>query len=202
MNMMNGNNGMMQNNAMNNNIGMMPNMNNVMNMNWMNNNNNNIKKGNNEDINNNFQNRMMFSIIFSKNPFETKVVVNTYPEEKLKDLIKKYRNKTGADDYYAYIYNANKLDPNDEKTISELELKPFSQIVVIPPMSISFDIRLLKSSQPCTKIYNGELKGLSKLCFLKEISSKLELDQLDKLPEKIFHNINFEKQKGYKFQIY
>ena len=77
------------------------------------------------------------------------------------------------------------LDPNDEKTISEFELKSLSQIVVIDCKHLSFDIRLLKSSQPCTKIYNGELKGLSKLCFLKEISSKLELEQLGKLPEKI-----------------
>lgn len=44
---------------------------------------------------------------------------------------------------------------------------------------------MLKSKKPCTKIYKGELKGLSKLCYLKEISSKLKSDQLDKFPEKI-----------------
>ena len=42
---------------------------------------------------------------------------------------------------------------------------------------------MLKSKKPCTKIYKGE--GLSKLCYLKEISSKLKSDQLDKFPEKI-----------------
>ena len=207
-NMMNGTNDMMLNNAINNNFGM-PNMNNIMNMNFMNNNMpymNNMM-GNNMEMfnmmnmnwmNNNFQNRMMFNIYFKKSDFKT-VVVNIYPEEKIKDLIQKYRNKTETGDYCAYIYNGEKLDPNDEKTISEFKLQANSTIVVIdlrqPSFDIRFDIGLLKSSQPCTKIYNGELKGLSKLCFLKEISSKLKLDQLDKLPEKINFIISILKNR-------
>ena len=214
MNFMN-NNMPYMNNMMGNNMEMFY----MMNMNWMNNNmatqntnmnnrmdnnkgmqnmngdifNNNIKKGNNEDINNNFQNRMMFNIYFKK-PDSKTVVVNIYPEEKIKDLIQKYRNKTGTGDYCAYIYNGKRLDPNDEKTI-KFELKDFSRILVVDLVQPSFDIRLLKSSQPCTKIYNGELKGLSKLCFLKEISSKLELEQLDKLPEKINFIISILKNR-------
>ena len=70
-----------------------------------------------------------------------------------------------------------------------------STILVCDLRQPSFDIRMLKSSQPCTKIYNGELKGLSKLCFLKEISSKLKLDQLDKLPEKINFIISILKNR-------
>jgi len=159
---------MMNMNWMNNNMVMQNmNMNNMMNNNKgmqnMNMNgdifNNNIKKGNNEDINNNFQNRMMFNIYFKKSDSKT-VVVNIYPEEKIKDLIQKYRNKTETGDYCAYIYNGEKLDPNDEKTISEFKLQANSTIVVIdlrqPSFDIRFDIGLLKSSQPCTKIYNGE----------------------------------------------
>ena len=84
-----------------------------------------------------------------------------------------------------------KLDPNDEKTITEVGLRIGSTILVNDVKNLQYEgcgggnIGLLKSKKPCTKIYNGELKGLSKLCYLKEISSKLKLEQLDKLPEKI-----------------
>ena len=178
MNMMNGNNGMMQ-------------MNNAMNYNMNNDNfNNDIKKGNNEEIDNNFQNKMIINITFFKEQDLQRVTVLADPQEKIKDLIQKYRNKTGAGDYYNYIYNAKKLDPNNESTISGVGLVNNSRITVVDTRNINFsfeggNIGLLKSSKPCTKIFNGELKGLSKLCYLKEISSKLESDQLDQLPEKI-----------------
>ena len=76
---------------MNPNFGM--DMNNFMN-NYM-----NMMNGNNGMIN--FQNKMIICIIFS-NKTDLKPVL-TDPQEKIKDLIQKYRNKTGAGDYYIYI---------------------------------------------------------------------------------------------------
>ena len=171
---------------MGNNIGMgMPNMNM-----FYNNFNNDIKKVNNEEINYNFQNRGIIGVYFRKTSGgHTSVLVN--PHERIKDLIQKYRNKTGTSDKVIYLFNAMKLDPNDEKTITEVGLRIGSTILVNDVKDLQYEgcgggnIGLLKSKKPCTKIYNGELKGLSKLCYLKEISSKLKLEQLDKLPEKI-----------------
>ena len=158
---MNPNNFMNNMNMINGNFGMMPQMNN---MNYM----NNMNMG-----------------IFEKNHYECHNIIQIDAQEKVKDLIIKYRNKTGTSDKDIYLYNACKLDPNDESTIATKFGRSGPTVKIIVIEGIRFDIRMLKSSLPCTKIYNGELKGLSMLCFLKEISSKLESDQLDKLPEKI-----------------
>ena len=197
----NPNNFMNNMNMMNGNFGMMPQMNNmnymnnmnmgIPNMNMFDNNfNNDIKKGNNEEINYNFQNREIIGVCFKKTSGErTSVLIN--PHERIKDLNQKYRNKTYTSDEAKYLFNAMKLDTNDEKTITKVGLRNGSTILVNDVKDFQYEgcgggnIGLLKSKKPCTKIYNGELKGLSKLCYLKEISSKLKLEQLDKLPEKI-----------------
>ena len=160
------------------------------NMNMFDNNfNNDIKKGNNEEINYNFQNGEIINICFEKTSGEH-TLLHINPHERIKDLIQKYRNKTYTSDKAIYLFNARNLDPNDEKTITEVGLRNGLTIFVIDVKNQyegcgGGNVGLLKSSQPYTKIYNGELKGLSKLCYLKEISSKLKLEQLDKLPEKI-----------------
>ena len=169
---MNPNFGMDMNNFMFNNMNMMNGNNGMFNM-----------------MNMNFQNKMIINISFQEN-YNQPVIVLADPQEKIKDLIQKYRNKTGAGDYYIYMFNGKTLDPNGESTISGVGLVNNSRITVVDNRSINFcfkggNIRLLKSSKPCTKIFNGELKGLSKLCYLKEISSKLESYQLDQLPEEI-----------------
>jgi hypothetical protein len=128
------------------------NMNNFNNMNNMNNminninnmniniNNNNFNNDFNNDINNNLNQikENGFSIIVKESgSIKMRTLENCQPNDKISDLMKRYRNK--INDYTSklyFTYNAKQLNPN--KTLSEEGLINLAKIIVMkgkPPLN-------------------------------------------------------------------
>jgi len=115
------------------------------------------------------------------------------PEEKVSELIKKYRIISGDNKLTKkFIFNAKSL--NYDLTIAEAGITHNANIFVVSTKGIKgaggpwynkeINIKFIKSSKNCdNKISNCQLDGLLKLCLLKEISSKLNDDEIIKLPE-------------------
>ena len=51
------------------------------------------------------------SVIFRDSGADGPVMVQCMPDDKVSDVIKKYRNKAGDHDYTKFIFNAKNLDP-------------------------------------------------------------------------------------------
>ena len=128
------------------------------------------------------------------------------PEDKVSELIKKYRIISCDNDLTKrFIFNAKLL--NYDLTIAEAGLSNNSSIFVVSTSGIKggggawyekeINIKFIKSSKNCdNKISNCQLDGLLKLCLLKEISSKLNDYEILKLPE-IIKCIMTILKKGY-----
>ena len=121
-------------------------------------------------------------------------IITTF-EERVSDLIEKYRNKSGdRDPTKKFIFNAKNLNDFLTLTCAEAGLTECANIFVVPTIDIKgagrgvwvkeINIKFIKiSKNSSNNIFNCEFFGLLKLCLLKEISSKLSEDDLKKLPE-------------------
>ena len=124
----------------------------------------------------------------------------------MSDLIEKYRKKSlDRDQTKKFIYNGKNL--NQYLTCSDAGLFNNSEIFVVNTENVKgaggvwynkeINIKFIKiSKKTWNNIVITELYGLLKLCFLKEISSKLSEDDLKKLPEIITLIMRILK-KGY-----
>ena len=135
MNNMNNFNNMNNLNNMNN-----FNNNNINNFNNMNNDNNNFNNDINNNINNNLNqnNEKGFSIIVKESgSIKMRALENCFPNDKISDLMNRYRNK--INDYISnlyFTYNAKQLNPN--KTLSEEGIINLTTIIVMkgkPPLN-------------------------------------------------------------------
>ena len=128
----------------------------------------------------------------------------------VREIIEKYRNKSGdRDPTKKFVFNAKNLSPS--LTCAEAGITKKSNIFVVTTKSVrgaggspfldSFmdiiNILFIKKSKESYKNnFNCELHGVLKLSLLKEISSKLSIDDLRKLPELITYIIRILKN-GY-----
>ena len=132
------------------------------------------------------------NIIFTNRTGNKINLISEYTE-KIKDLIKRYEKKCSVSDKAVYLYNTMKINKESDQTVSDFfrgNVYPSNLVIVhvIDQLNINFsagDIGFIKSKQKCEKKYYGELHGVLKLCLLKEISSKLDDNQLGQLPNKI-----------------
>ena len=131
------------------------------------------------------------------------VIVGTYqqveiqvkPDELLKNVFEKFRNKMQIEGEAKFIFNSKDLNP--ESTVKQSRLKNGSKIFVVTSANIEgagydrwnykeINIKFIKISDNINNIISkSELIGLLKLCLLKEISSKLDMQQFMKLPQLI-----------------
>lgn len=135
-------------------------------------------------------------IIFHFEQFGKEDIINyipSFPDEKVSDLIEKYRNITNNHDpKLKFIYNFQLLNPS--LTLAEAGISNNSNIFVIINHNIKgggnwydkeINIKFIRVSK--NNIYNNnqEIIGILKLCLLKEVSQKLSEDDLKKLPDLI-----------------
>ena len=191
-NMMNNYNNMMMNNynnmMMNNYNNMM--MNNYNNM-MMNNFNNNMMNMNLIKLNNN-NNYLTIKFIYNNN----EINIQATSEEKVKDLIEKYKAKANIHDpSFIFIFSGKRL--NESLNLAESGLYDKAIIYVVYREAIKgggcawiqkyIYIKFIKvqNKKLYKNISNNDLNSLLKLCLLKEISSKLNKHKISKLPELI-----------------
>ena len=143
----------------------------------------------------NNKNNQIFLVKFRSGLNE--IPIFTYPEEKISELIKKYRNKSGDNDCTKrFVFGAKQL--TDYKTCAEEGLSDNFTIWVIPTGNVKgggvprtkkeINIKFIKLSKNI--LYRNiriEIIGLLKLCLLKELSNKISEDKLKKLPEFIYY---------------
>ena len=119
------------------------------------------------------------------------IMMCTTPEEKVSELIEKYRNKSGdREPNKKFIFNAKNLTPS--LTCAEAGLCSGANIFVLYKKGIKgkgpwyekeINIKFIKKSKNnYNNIFNCDLYELLKLCLLKEISSKISNDDLENLP--------------------
>ena len=147
---------------------------------------------NNNPNNMNYKNNISLNIIFEKKPGETTLTMQCSPEEKICDLLNRYKNEIQQQGRMIFIYNGQSL--NENLTVTQCRLKNGYKILVIPrgdiegagywyvkEINIKF-IKVLKNN-----IYNNnlEIEGILKLCLLKEVSQKISRERLGKLPDLI-----------------
>ena len=211
-NMNNYNNSNIMNNYNNSNMINNYNMNNINNnnMNNMNQMFNNMDLNNYNNFNPQFGNynqiksSIEFNVWFRINSKE-EYIVQTTPEEKVSALIEKYRNQANDHDKTKkFIFNAKYINPN--LTAGEAGLVNNATIFVKATKQIKgagawynkeINIKFIKiSNNSYNKIVKCNLNGLLKLCLLKEISSKLNIEQLKNFPE-IIKCIMRILKKGY-----
>ena len=215
-NMMNMNNNInkmminMNNNMNNNNMG--NNMNNIINMNK---NMNNMININNRNMNfmNNMNSNMMAKnlnnglIVIFRPDTVTKMEIEIHClfDDKVADIIQRYRMKSQDEDPFKkkFIFNGKNLNPS--LTLAEAGLNHKSIIFVInlgplkgagyalPQKEIN--IKFIKDpNNNNQKQSKKELKGLLKLCLLKEISPNLNDNQLNQLSEMISYILKLLKK--------
>ena len=120
------------------------------------------------------------------------IMVQTTPEEKVSDLIEKYRCKAGdRDDTKKFIFNRFNLNPN--LTVAEMGLTHNANIFVVATKGVKgggawymkkINIKFIKiSKNNYNTIVKYKLNGLLKLSLLKEISSKLDIEKLNNFPD-------------------
>ena len=197
----------MNNNNMNNMINMNNNMNNMININNRNNMNNNIDMNFMNNMNNNmmaknFNNMLTIFFIYK----ESSIGIQCLFDDKLEDIIKRYRLKAGNYELHTkFIFKKKVLNPS--LTVSEAGLDDNSKIYVINKKGVKgagfplpqkeINIKFIKDpNNNNQKKSKKELKGLLKLCLLKEISPKLNDNQLNQLSEMISYIMKLLK-KGY-----
>ena len=150
--------------------------------------------------------------------YEVNLQIPTYPEEKVIDFKTKFFKIEGiwtVDIYdiykdYKFIFNGNNLD--DYLTIGQLGITNKSMITVIdtkgvkgagyPPIQIHIYIKFIKFCNFSMFNCNKDLNGLLKLCLLKEISSKIKVEDiktLQKFPDIIYYIMTILKNPGQLF---
>ena len=157
------------------------------------NNYNNIQKVDDNQIVTTNEFKVIFRASGATGQASSPIDVITTPEEKVSELIEKYRMKSGdRDPTKKFIFNAKNLNPS--LTCEEAGLTRNVNIFVVATKGIKgaggvwymkeINIKFIKiSKNSSTNIFNCDLYGLLKLCLLKEISSKLNEDNLKILPE-------------------
>ena len=212
-NMINMNSMNLINNNINNNFGGFNNFNmNNFNNNFNNNYNkmnmlmNNINLNRNNNLNFNMNNNMNVNlkskpitvyILFYKksNEFELPIEIQILSEEKVCDLIEKWRAKVGDNDSsLEFMLNDKYLDQS--LTLAEAGIDINDTIYVVRTKGIKgggawlmkeINIKFIKLSQNfLNNNENSEIIGLLKLCLLKEVSQKISYDNLKKLPKLIY----------------
>jgi hypothetical protein len=149
---------------------------------------NNCRENNSKD---NFENIQPNSIclFFKESLSDNRISIFITPNEKIIDLIQKYRDKSNnKDDSLIFLFNASVL--NFSKTVGESGLKPNSTIIVtsIKPTiagggEINIQFIRISKGYITNKICNEEILSLLKLCLLKEISVVLSEEKIKTLPE-------------------
>ena len=156
------------------------------------NNPNNINNLDNIKFTNNIMGNNALNIIFSNVVNHSNYLIVAYPEERLSEIINKFRVKANNyDNELIFIFNSKLLNPS--LTVSENDLRNGSIIQVISTQGLKIggvvkkiDIEFLQNSEDYTdKISKSELVSLLKVCFLKEISTLLGEEKIKLLPEKI-----------------
>ena len=124
------------------------------------------------------------------------ISIITFKDEKISELIEKYRIKSC--DYLAKKFIFNKRNLNMGLTCAEAGLINNAKIFAVSTVGIKgaggvfyykeINIKFIK----VTKDYNNmndnkEIISLLKLCFLKEISQKISEDKLKSLPDMVFY---------------
>ena len=147
---------------------------------------------NNNPNNMNYKINVPFIIIFEQKSGGTTLTMQCSPEEKICDLLNRYKNKIQHQGEMEFIYRSKNL--NENLTVTQCGLKNGSKILVIfggdiegagywymKEINIKF-IKVLKNN-----IYNNnlEIEGILKLCLLKEVSQKISRERLGKLPDLI-----------------
>ena len=157
-------------------------------------NNNNMNNENINDFNAQMSNiqKNGFSIIFDYEIKQKKITIFTYPEERINDVLNKFRDKIGNKyDKFIFIFNSKNLDPSLTVAESGLGVMAIIKVINTNPLPIGggggeINIKFLRNSEEYPNIIrNCELLSLLKLCLLKEISSKLDEEKIKSLPEKI-----------------
>ena len=127
---------------------------------------------------------------------EEPTVILAFHEEKVSDLIDKWRKITkNNDETLEFTFNAKNLNPS--LTLAEAGIREGANIFAVSIKPIKgaggvvihkeINIKFIKLSKNI--IYNNEnpeLIGLLKLCLLKEVSQKISYNDLKKLPELIY----------------
>ena len=187
---------------------------NTFNNNFVNNNFNNMNFYDNYNINNNKNNQLEINQNVINIMFVLwtggRMAIQTFPEEKVSDLIKKFIREAN-NRFWSINFNRIKFEfegkllfengkiLNEALTVRGAGLYYQSPIYVEPTgcvtgggigkrerYDIEINIKFIKLPQKI--IYyneNPEIQGLLKLCFLKEVSQKISDDNLRKLPELI-----------------
>jgi hypothetical protein len=182
--------------------------NNMMNMyNMLNMNNLNKNKITDNFYNKNNEIKVCFRFKFRFSDEESRIIIFSTLDEKLQNLIQKFRAKAGNyDTSLRFIFNAKAL--NLELTCAEAGISDKSNIFVIETKDVKgaggwlmkeINIKFIKNPQKNNNFKNNnndELLGLLKLCLLKDISLKLDENQLKTLSEMTFYIMRLLKN-GY-----
>ena len=176
-----------------------------------------MKKKENKNINdNNNSYNKIITLIFEIDC--NQYIINANPNEKFSETIEKLKKKYQLNfkNGYCFFYNSRMLKPN--LTLIENKLENFSNIFIVKNTSNikgagcwldkNINIKFIKfSKQINNNTSNYKLIGLLKLCLLKEISSKLNEEQIKSLPEllslimRILKNGNIDSSDGIKETI-
>ena len=152
-----------------------------------------------------------FITVMVKNDSKIPIVsVEINIEEKVRDLIDKYLSKRGLDSSYLsghkFIYDSKQL--NLTLTVAEAGLTDGSLIKDMytnivtggfnEKYNMEVNIKFIKiSNKPSNSVYYGKLKGLLKLCLLKEISPKLNDYQISSFYNDILRIVMKILKNGY-----
>ena len=173
-----------------------------------------LKNINNEKIRNDINKVDYLSLkvifIFQGN----NIIIECNPEEKYKDLIERFSTNIGInrEDYNFYL-NSIELEylNNSNLTLKEIGFKDYICINVVsnyiigaggpikekPMYNKEINIKFLKLlGNSICKNDNQDIKGILKLCLLKEVSQNLTADKLQQLPDILNYIMNILK-KGY-----
>lgn len=176
-----------------------------------------MKKKENKNINdNNNSYNKIITLIFEIDC--NQYIINANPNEKFSETIEKLKKKYQLNfkNGYRFFYNSRMLKPN--LTLIENKLENFSNIFIVKNTNNikgagcwfykNINIKFIKfSKQINNNTSNYKLIGLLKLCLLKEISSKLNEEQIKSLPEllslimRILKNGNIDSSDGIKETI-
>ena len=173
------------------------------------------KENKNINDNNNSYNKII-TLIFEIDC--NQYIINANPNEKFSKTIEKLKKKYQLNfkNGYRFFYKSRMLKPN--LTLIENKLENFSNIFIVKNTSNikgagcwfdkNINIKFIKfSKQINNNTSNYKLIGLLKLCLLKEISSKLNEEQIKSLPEllslimRILKNGNIDSSDGIKETI-
>ena len=162
----------------------MNNMNFLNYMNFM----NNINNWNDMNMNNINQTNTKYFFIRFISLTGFRILIKTSSEERVSDLIKKFKNKVSIGGE-KFIFQGKKISYNSELTLSQagIEKNEYPPIILVvdrnniigaglPNYNKEINIKFLKL--PSSVIYknnNKDIKGILKLCLLKEVYKSLQM---------------------------